>query len=35
MQKANAWVKRYASVFALSKFQLTYYIRRRQLELDC
>ena len=34
MQKANAWAKRHASVFAPSKFQLTHYTRRRQLELD-
>jgi hypothetical protein len=29
MQKANVWAKRYVSVFAPSKFQLTYHTRRR------
>lgn len=34
MQKANAWAKRHASVFAPSKFQLTHHTRRRQVEVD-
>jgi hypothetical protein len=31
MQRATAWAKRHASVFALSKFQLTYHTKRRQI----
>ncbi|CZR70250.1 uncharacterized protein PAC_20151 [Phialocephala subalpina] len=34
MQKANAWARRHASVFAPSKFQLTHHTRRRQIEAD-
>jgi hypothetical protein len=29
MQRATKWAKRHASVFALSKFQLTHHTRRR------
>jgi hypothetical protein len=35
MQKANAWAKRHASVFAPSKFQLTHHTRRYKVEVDC
>lgn len=32
MQRATAWAKRHASVFAPSKFQLTHHTRRRQAD---
>lgn len=32
MQKANAWARQHASVFAVDKFQLTHHTRKRQMK---